>query len=107
MTVCEGATFLTKRCISSHALWHLGLVDEGLDRGVAALGRARDREDIDPFTLAFTQSYSARLHLLRGEIDEAKRVAEANVRLAEEQGFGYWRSLAELEHAYAPAAGAS
>lgn len=53
------------------------------------------------------QSYSARLHLFRGEIDEAKRVAEANVRLAEEQGFGYWRSLGELEHAYAPAAGAS
>lgn len=103
MTVCEGATFLTKRCmvVASRS------VDEGLDRGVAALGRARDREDIDPFTLAFTQSYSARLHLLRGEIDEAKRVAEANVRLAEEQGFGYWRSLGELEHAYAPAAGAS
>ena len=82
------------RCYLAVALWHLGQVDEALQRSAEAVALARQIGQ--PFTLAFALEHRAWLFNQARLASEARAAAEEEIAIATEQGFAYWLASATL-----------
>ncbi len=56
-----------------------------------------------PFSQAYALQFLAVLHQLRGETDEARRRAEAQIALGETYGFAFWSATGRMLRAWATA----
>jgi len=79
---------------SAWALWLLGYPDQALQMTHETLQMAQ--EVAHPLTLAYAMTWSATVHQSRREMARAKELAESALRLATEQGFGYFMALAKI-----------
>ena len=79
---------VTIQCYWALSLWHLGYVDQAIDRirGALDMGHAINH----PFSLAYALGHAGwTFHNCRMS-DEVLQVASAGVALAKEQGFAFW-----------------
>ena len=79
---------------SAWALWLLGYPDQALQMTRDTLQMAQ--EVSHPLTLAYAMTFSATFHQFRRETAPAKALAESALRLATEQGFGFWMAFAKI-----------
>ena len=88
-------------CLSRAAwtLWRLGYPDQGLARNDEAVTLAQ--QIAYPFSLSYALSHAAIFHQFRWEGRAAQECAEAAIRLAQEQGFPYWRAFSALLRGWA------
>ena len=76
------------RAVGALALWLLGYPDQALKMDQETLALVGDGSD--HLALAAARLYSANLHQLRREVRETRRVAEALLLQAGEQGVTWW-----------------
>ncbi len=83
-------------CLSqlANVLWNLGYPDQALDRMREAQAEARRLSA--PFWQGYAAHFTTVLHYHRREAQAAYEQAEANIRLATEQGFPFWFGWARL-----------
>ena len=79
---------------SAWALWLLGYPDQALQMTRDTLQMAQ--EVSHPVTLAYAMTFSVIFHQFRRETAPAKALAESALRLATEQGFGFWMAFAKI-----------
>jgi predicted ATPase/DNA-binding SARP family transcriptional activator len=72
------------------ALWYLGYPDQALKRAEETLILAHELSH--PFTLVFTLYYTARLHMLCGEVGAVQERVEALLRITTEWGFALFEA---------------
>jgi tetratricopeptide (TPR) repeat protein len=85
---------VTHRCYLALALWHLGYPDQALkvDREMVELARTIGH----PFSLVFAFHHSSWLHQHCRRGGEAQAAAEDQIRIASEQGFGFYHATGML-----------
>jgi predicted ATPase len=88
------------RCLA-WTLCLLGYSDWGLKVTREAIAMARKRDD--PFSLAWSLEYAARIHQFRDEPLTCQEQAEAEIVLAKEQGFFYRRATGTILRGWAMA----
>jgi predicted ATPase len=83
-------------CLSQVAqvLWLLGYPNQALKRSREALTLAQGLSH--PFSIAYALSYASRVHEMRKERQAAQEQVEAQMELANEQGFGHLMSRGTL-----------
>jgi DNA-binding SARP family transcriptional activator/predicted ATPase len=74
--------------IASHARWHLGQPDQGLEMSRGALSMAEDLGH--PFSRTFAHAYAAMMHQFRQEWRATETHAEATIALSSEYHFPYY-----------------
>jgi tetratricopeptide (TPR) repeat protein len=77
----------------------LGFSDEGLQRSLEFLARARERAL--PLPLAFATNCVSTVFVWRRESEQALKYADALVTLTVEQGFSNWHSFAQIDRGHA------
>jgi adenylate cyclase len=77
----------------STVLWLLGYPDTAVRRSEETLAHARALHKL--FDLCYALNAEARLRLLRRDWPAARQAAEAELAIAEEQGFRYWVAVAK------------
>jgi predicted ATPase len=85
------------------ALWHLGYPDQAMKRADESLTLAHELSH--PFTLVFTLYYTARLHMLRGEVRAVQERVEAVLHIAAERGFALFQAFGTVLRGWALAEG--
>jgi predicted ATPase len=85
------------------ALALLGRDDEALAASDRALALARDAA---PSTRAIAWHFTAMLHQLRGDAKATARHAQAELKVATDEGFSFWRAGGTIFHGWAAAAAA-
>jgi predicted ATPase len=85
---------VTHRCYLALALWHLGFPDQALQLNQEMLQLARDINQ--PFSLEYALHHTAWLyqHCRRGI--ETHAAGDEQIRIAIEQGFGFWQASGTL-----------
>lgn len=79
---------------STHPLWHLGFLDQSIDRIEKALTLAKDLGH--PYSQALAMAYAAMLYQFNRDSNQVREWAEATINLCREQGFGYYDSWATI-----------
>ncbi|HEY4184801.1 MAG TPA: AAA family ATPase [Polyangia bacterium] len=74
------------------ALWYSGLPDSAIARSLTAVAHARELDDIHSLSLALV--FAAIVHLNRGELDEARALAEEAITRCTEQRLEQWLGAA-------------
>jgi predicted ATPase len=74
--------------IASHAMWHLGQSDQGLEMSRGALSMAEDLGH--PFSRTFAHAYAAMMHQFRREWQATETHADATIALSSEYHFPYY-----------------
>ena len=82
------------RVFAGLALWCLGRPDRGLRRAAEAIAIARRAEH--PFTLAFALHFACCVRHFRREPEALRQWAEEVLELAQEHGFPWWISYAQI-----------
>jgi predicted ATPase/class 3 adenylate cyclase len=90
---------VTCLAFGARTLWMLGYPDQALQRSQDALTHAR--ELAHPFSLAYTLSCAAMLHLLRREGSATQGHAEAAMAFSHEQGFALWWAIGAMLRGWA------
>jgi class 3 adenylate cyclase/predicted ATPase len=90
-------------CLSLAAwvLWMLGFPDQALEKGRDAVSLARELSH--PFSLAFSLTFAAYLHLFSREALRSQEQAEAVIALSTEQGFPHWLAFGTILRGWAVA----
>jgi len=86
------------RCMLAHVCWHLGLPKTSLRYVKEATELAHKVEQ--PYAITFVSFFNAWCHQLRSEPNEASSFADECVRLAEENGYGFFVPLGRYIQAW-------
>lgn len=79
------------RCMMAHVCWHLGLPQTALRYVKSSTELARSLEQ--PYAITFVSFFNGWCHQLRKEPIQASSFADECVRLAEENGYGFFLPL--------------
>jgi class 3 adenylate cyclase/predicted ATPase len=85
---------LDSRTHAARLLWLLGFPDHALRRGTEAVALAREQGQAA--TLCVPLTFAAWCHLLRGEADKARELADALIAVATEHGFAFSAGMGKM-----------
>jgi predicted ATPase len=89
--------------LAAQALWYLGYPDQALNRAKEALALAHELSH--PFTLVYALYYTARLQMLRREVEAVRERVEGVLRIAKERGFALFEAFGTVLQGWALAEG--
>lgn len=84
---------------SAHPMWHLGYLDQSLQRGRAAVALAKSLGH--PFSCALAMAYASMLFQLRRNSRLVEEWAGATIEFCAQQGIGYYDNWAAILHGWA------